>query len=539
MKYLFKLISLSFTMTQTVFAVVPKDPLAAKVQEINIGAGSEPQTLDPTKCNETVCSDIIDKLFEGLVRSDENGEIRPSQAEKWSMSPDGKVYTFYLRKNLKWSDGSKVTAYDYVYSLQRLADPKVASEQSSFLENVLNGKEITAGQKSVDTLGVKALSDNILEVVLSKPTPYFLEIMSVLNTYPVQKKNLEKYGSEEFNHAGKLVSNGAFKLLYRRNGDKIILEPNEHYWNKENIYLDKVNFIITNDLNSEYRMYESGQLHKTYEIPADRYKEIQAKYSKEFNNKPYLSNYFYIFNLNNPKFKDKKLRTALNIAIDREIITKTILGLGQKPLYDLIPYGMKNYAQNKAYWQDWPREKQLLEAKKLFKEAGYSDGKSLKIQILYNTSENHKKVAVAIASMWKQAFGIVAEPVNEEWKTMLDTRELGKFEVMRMGGVANLNDPYDFLIDFTSKSNTNSSKFKNVEFDKYFEMSKNELNPSKRQKMQEQLGRIIIEEVPVMPIYSGTMSFLLKENVKGLKVDVKRKFSLTGVYLTEKAKNLN
>ncbi|WP_186648601.1 peptide ABC transporter substrate-binding protein [Fluviispira vulneris] len=527
------LVSLSFFVTPFALAALPNDPLAAKVQEMNIGLGSEVQTLDLQKCTETGCSDVLGKLFEGLVQSDENDIIKPAQAESWKISADGKKYTFTLRKDIKWSDGTMITAHDFVYSLRRLVDPKVAAEHSYLFEGVVNGKDITQGKKPLESLGVKAIDDHILEITLKYPIAYFLEVLAMPNTFPVQKKSIEKYGEGSFTHVGNLVSNGPFVLNYRKNGDKITLTKNNKYWNKENIYLEKVNYFPTEDLNAEYRMFLSGQLHKTLQVPVDLYKSIKVKNARELRTKPYLSTYFYIFNLENPKFKDKNLRKALSMVADRKIITDTVLGMGQKPLYDYIPYGMKNYTQNKPDWADWSRKQQLEEAKKLYAAAGYSKEKPLKLQILYNTSESHKKIASTVASMWKKELGVEVETVNEEWKTMLDKRSVGQFEIMRMGNVATINDAYDFFTNLQSTNVSNDPKFKNSEYDKYFALSEVELNPSKRKELQEQLGRIIIEEVPVITLYSGTTNYLLKESVQGFKENVKNKYSLTGVYLRE------
>ncbi|BBH52808.1 peptide ABC transporter substrate-binding protein [Fluviispira sanaruensis] len=526
-------VTLSLFVSPFALAALPNDPLAAKVQEMNIGKGGEVQTLDLQKCTETGCSDLLDKLFEGLVQSDANDKIIPAQAESWKISPDGKKYTFSLRKDIKWSDGTKITAHDFVYSLRRLVDPKVAAEHSYLLEGVVNGKEIAQGKKPLESLGVKAIDDRALEITLTHPIAYFLEILVMPNTYPVQKKNIEKYGEGAFTHVGNLVSNGPFVLSYRKNGDKITLTKNNNYWNKENIYLEKVNYINTEDLNAEYRMFLSGQLHKTLQVPVDLYKSIKVKYARELRTKPFLSTYYYIFNLENPKFKDKNLRKALSMIVDRKIITETILGTGQKPLYDFIPYGMKNYTQNKPEWADWSRAQQLEEAKKLYAAAGYSKEKPLKLQIVYNTSENHKKIATSVASMWKKELGVEVESVNEEWKSMLDKRSLGQFEVMRMGNSATINDAYDFFSNLQSTNAANDPKFKNSEYDKYFALSEVELNPSKRKELQEQLGKIILEEVPVITFYSGTTNYLLKESVQGFKENVKNKYSLTGVYLRE------
>ncbi|KAB8032191.1 peptide ABC transporter substrate-binding protein [Fluviispira multicolorata] len=534
-----KICAISLTFSHAAFAAIPKDSQAAKIQELNIGNSDDPTSLDPHVCHESACAVIIEQMFEGLVNTNYKGDIVSAQAERWDISADKKKYTFYLRKNLKWSDGTNITAYDYIYGFQRLVDPKIASENVSLIENIVNAKEINLGKMPLNSLGMKALNDHTLEINLIRPTPYFLDAISVSSVAPVQKKNIEKYGKSSFIQQNNFVSNGPFVLAQRKVGDKIVLVPNNNYWNKDNIYLSKVNFYSIKELTTEFRMYESGQLHVTSKTPGDQFKEIKSKYPTQFKTESSLATYYYIYNLRNPKLKNRNLRQALNIAIDRIAITKSILGSGELPSYDFIPYGMKSYTQNKAFWQDWPREKQLNEAKKLYKEAGYSNENPLKIQILYNTSEGHRKLASAIASMWKQALGVQVEMVNEEWKSMLDKRGTGQFEVLRLGNIAVMNDPYDFFSQFRSFDINNDSKFNNVEYDKLVQLSNNELDPEKRKILLEKAGKIIIEEVPLSPIYNYVKNYLVRDDVVGFKKNAMDKYSLVGVYLKDKGKKIN
>lgn len=522
------------TVFLTQFAsAIPKDAKLAKIQILNIGNGEDPKTLDPQKCNESTCSAIIRQLFEGLVQADENGKIIPASAESWKISEDGKIYTFHLRKNLKWSDGSKVTANDFEYSFRRLVDPKNASDQASLLEFVVNGKDILEGKKNIATLGVKAIDDFTFEIKLSQPSPSFFENLTVSNTFPVQIKNVEIH-KDSFTQVGNLVSNGPYKLIYRKVGDKVTVARNDYYWNNKESYIEKANFYSVVDQNSEFSMYETGQLDLTSTIPINQFKQVKAKYSSELVNNPYLACYNYVFNTQKAPLNNKKLRQALSIAIDRDVIAYSVLGMGQKPLYDPIPYGLKDYTQNKAVWQDWPRAKQLDEAKRLYKEAGYSDSKPLTIHILYNTNDAHRKIATAIASMWKNNLGVNAITQNEEWKTMLDKRSNGDFEVLRMGNIANINDASDFLSPFRSTDPSNDAKYKNPEYDAIVNQALQEMNLVKRKELLEKAGKIIMADAPVATIYSYVTSYLVKPYIMGIKKNSMDKYSLSGVYITDK-----
>lgn len=348
---------------------------------------------------------------------------------------------------------------------------------------------------------------------------------------------MEKYG-DSFTQAEKLVSNGAFKLLSHKVNDKIVLVRNVNYWDNKETYLEKVNIMPISDQNTEYKMYETGQLDITENIPVNQFKLIKEKFGLEFINKPYLSSYYYIFNNEKPPFNNKKLRRALSIAIDREVIANSVVARGEKPLYDVVPYGMKNYVQNKPIWLGLSRDKQIEEAKKLYKEAGYSEAKPLTVKILYNTSDTHKKVATAIASMWKKNLGVNAIPQNEEWKTLLDKRINGDFEVLRLGNVANIIDPSDYFVSFRSGDAANDPKYKNPKYDSLVNQALTEMNIEKRKELLSEASKIIMEDVPIAPIYSYTYSFLIKPYVMGFKKDPMDSYFLSGVYLS-KGKELN
>ncbi|WP_186648607.1 peptide ABC transporter substrate-binding protein [Fluviispira vulneris] len=541
MKKYFKISLIVSLFSSVVYANGLKDPLAAKVQEIHIGSYDDPKSLDPALCNEQVCDLILIQLFEGLVKENKVGEIEPAAAEKWVISDDGKTYTFTLRNNLKWSDGSKLVAQDFVYAMKRLIDPNIASEFSNILESVVNGKEILSGQKNPKMLGVRALNDTTLEIKLAQPTSYFLQYMIMHNVFPLQKKNVEKYANKgsSFAAPGKLISNGPFILTSHKIGNKLTIEKNPYYWDKNSVYLNKVHFYPIVDSNTEYKMFETGQLDITAGIPAGQFKKLKSKHTNEFKSTPILANYYYVFNLNNEKFKNKNIRTALSIALDRDVITQNILEGSQLSLYDFVPYGIKDYNQAKAYWQDYPREKQLAEARKLYAEAGYSKENPLKINLAYNTSEGNKKIATAVASMWNKELGVQATIQNEEWKSLLEKRINGDFELIRYSYIADINDPINYLIQFRTKELQNDARYSNKEYDKLINDSMSEINPVKRKKLLEQAGKIIVDESPIITIYSMTNSYLLKNSVVNLEKNIMTRYYLKNTYKREQRKAIN
>ncbi|KAB8032190.1 peptide ABC transporter substrate-binding protein [Fluviispira multicolorata] len=530
-----------FLLSQNVFASLLKDAQAAKVQELNISMFDNPKSLDPIRCNETTCDLILLQLFEGLVMIGDSGTVEGASAESWKISNAGKTYTFTLRKNLKWSDGSKLTAYDFEYSLKRLVDPKMASEFAALLENVVNGKEIILGNKKSNLLGVTALDDLTLEINLEQPMVHFLQSLTMHHTFPVQKKNVEEKskGEADFTEPSKLVSNGAFKLTTVKISDKIIIEKNINYWNADSVHLTKVNFISFNDMMTQYKMYQTGQIDITEGIPVELYHKIKEKYKNEFKSNPFLACYYYVFNTKKEVFKNKNLRQALSIAVDRDAITKKILGSGQRSLYDFVPYGINAYTQAKPYWLDWPREKQLEEARKLYKEAGYSERKPLTINISYNTLDVNRKIATAISSMWKKELGVNAILQNEEWKTLLDRRINGDFDLLRYSYVADIDDAINYLVQLRSNDPQNDARFSNKEYDQLVNAAMIELNLQKRRDLLEKAGKILVDEAPLIPIFSNKNNFLQKPYIVGFKKNNLMQYFLTGVYLKEKDKFIN
>lgn len=508
--------------------------LAAK-QEINLGNGDEPKTLDVQKCNETGCIAIVSQLCEGLVRSDAQGAVHPAAAESWDVSPDGKTYTFHLRAGLKWSDGTPLTAQDFEYGLKRLVAPQTASENATIVESVVNALDVNLGKKDVSTLGVKALNATTLKIALVHADSSFLEVLSTISGSPANQKNIEKFGENNFTKPGNLVSNGPFLLTYWQVGDKIVLQKNSNYWNSQNVFLQQASFFPVVDANTEFKMYEAGQLDTTLLMNADHFKSIREKYgNSELHVDPQLASYYYIFNIQKPPFKDNvKLRQALSMAVDRQAVTNAILGMGQKPIYDQVPFGIKNYQANEYAWANLPKPERIEQAKKLFKEAGYDETKPLKLSLTYNTNENHRKIAVAVASMWKQALNVQTVVQNEEWKTMLDKRSQGDFEIMRMGGVAAYNDAYNFLQANRSFDVANVAKYNNKKYDDLMAQAIVQTNANERQRLMQEAGKIFMDDYPIIPVYSYMFPYLVKPYLKEFQRNAMQVYNLVGVYLVE------
>lgn len=499
-------------------AKVPAGTILAKEQVLNVSITDNPSTIDPQRTEEVIGSRIAHDLYEGLMTEDENGNIIPGVAERYELSKDGKTYTFFIRKNAKFSDGSPITASDVVFSYRRLVDPKTASTYSFIAYPIQNATAITDGKKNLETLGIKAINPTTVEIILESPTPYFLPLIALTTFGIVKEANVTKY-KDTFTQPGNLLSSGAYKLTYWKIGDKFTAVKNPYYWNAKNTVIQTVNYITVVDGNSEVQMYYAGQIDFTFTVPSDKIKSIKASIPKELRVSPYLGVYYFDLNMRGEPFKNNlKLRQALSMAIDRDILTKDVIGRGETPAYDLLPIGTANYTQQKYEWSTWSAEKRLQEAQKLYQEAGYSKDNPLKITITYNTDILHKKVTLTAASMWQKAFGNLGLKValeNQEWKVFLRTRQQGDYMVARDGWIADYNDASTFTNLLVTKNPQNNSGYTNPEYNAIQKEAEVEQNVTKRKELFEKGMRLALADYPIIPLYNYVSLHLVKPYVGG------------------------
>ena len=426
-------LAVAATSTLSIAAEVPAGTELAKVQELVRGNGTEVATLDPHKSQGVPESHVIRDLLEGLVNQDGDGNTIPGVAESWETT-DNKTFTFHLRKDAKWSNGDPVTANDFVYSFQRAVDPLTASPYAWYMEytKMANAKDIVAGKKDKSELGVKALDDYTLEVTLDTAVPYFVMMMGHTTVKPVHKATVEKFG-DQWTKPENFVGNGAFVPNQWVVNERLELVRNENYWDNEHTVLNKVTFLPIENQVAEMNRFLSGELDFTYEVPNEHFRRLQKEYPEDVNIKGNLCTYYYQFNAQKAPFDDVRVRKAMSYAMDRDIVTKAILGQGQKPAYFLTPEITAGFDPVTPEYGQLSQKERIAEAKRLLEEAGYTKSNPLEFNLLYNTSENHKKLAVAIASMWKKELGINAKLENQEWKSYLDSKDTGNFDVARAG----------------------------------------------------------------------------------------------------------
>jgi oligopeptide transport system substrate-binding protein len=472
-------------------------------------------TLDPQLNEDVSGSDILRDLFEGLTNQDADGNTIPGVAESWEASEGNTVWTFNLRKNAKWSNGDPVTAHDFVYAWRRAADPATASPYSWYVElmSIENGAAVLAGDKAPEELGVEAVDDYTFRVKLSQALPYFVAMTTHATVFPTHQATIEKHG-DQWTRPENMVSNGAYKLTEWVLNERTVRERNEMYWNNEATILDKVVTLVISDENVALTRWRAGELDRT-EVPSGQYPRLKEELPDETHSFPRLCNYYYTFNLSDSgpeAFKDVRVRKALAYAVDRDVIVENVLQGGQFPAYTFTPGATAGFEVPDVDFANMTQEERDAKAKELIAEAGYGADNPLKFDMLYNTSEGHKKIATAIAAMWKQKLGVEAVLANMEWKTFLETRGQQDFELARGAWCGDYNEASTFLDLVTTPSGYNDGKYSNAEVDELMAAAKTAENPNENYTRVEQ---ILAEEMPVIPVYHYTGVMMLKKNVKG------------------------
>ncbi|GAA3708902.1 ABC transporter substrate-binding protein [Oceanisphaera sediminis] len=496
-------------------AEVPAGVQLAKVQHLVKGNGAEPATLDPHKTEGVPESNIQRDLFEGLVVSGPRGETLPGVAERWE-TDDNMRFVFHLRADARWSNGEPVTAEDFVYGFRRAIAPQTASPYSWYLEipTIINASAILKGEQEASTLGVTALDERTLEIRLEQPVPYFVTMLAHTTTYPVNRKVIEQHG-DNWTRPGNLVSNGAYTLSDWVVNEKIELVRNTHYWNNEKTVIDKVSYLPIASQNAAMNRFLAGELDLTNEMPIEHFKRLQKEHPQEVRVTGYVGTYYYQFNTRKPPFDDVRVRKALSYAIDRDVIARLVMGQGQKPGYTMTPEIVDGFTPPTLEWAGWSQKERDNRARELLNEAGFNKQNPLKFELLYNTSENHKKVAVAVASMWKKHLGAEAELVNQEWKTYLDTKTQGNFDVSRAGWIADYNEASSMLDLLLTTHGNNDGKYSNPEFDALMKASRAIVEPEARNAKYTQAEEILAEDMPIAPIYQYVTARLVQQYVGG------------------------
>ena len=497
-------------------AIVPEGVALAQKQTLVRNNATEPQSLDPHKIEGVAESHLSRDLFEGLVIINDDGEMEPRVADSWDHD-NYTTWRFKLKPGIKWSNGEPLTAFDFEYAWKRLVDPATGSPYASYLQyaHMENVDEIIAGTLSPDKLGVKAVDDETLEITLTTAVPYLPKLLAHTAMAPVPKNMIEKYGNQ-WTNAGNFVGNGAYQLQDWQVNEYIKLIRNDHYWDNENSVIDEVIFLPITSEMTEAQRYRAGEIDITATIPIDLFKKLQAEIPDEINISPYLCTYYYGINNSREPFTDIRVREALKLALDQELLTNRVKAQGDIPAYSFTPpYISGLEALTVPDWFNTPMAERSARAKALLKEAGYDAQNPLKIKLLYNTSDLHKKMAIAAGSILKQNAGIEMTLDNREWKTYADSRRQGDYDVVRASWCADYNEPSSFLNMMIGGSSVNTVHYKSDEFDALMQKTLTAKDDVERAQFYQEAEEKLDADSVIMPIFYFANLRLVKPHVGG------------------------
>ncbi|HCD56476.1 peptide ABC transporter substrate-binding protein [Haliea sp.] len=486
---------------------------------LHFGNGSEPQGLDPHVVTGVPESKIIDALFEGLTRKNPwTLEPEPGAAASWEFSEDRRVITFHMQPEGRWSNGDPVTAHDFVWSWRRALDPAMGNLYAYMLYPVENAEAYATGKIDDPALvGVRALDDMTLEVTLNAPTPYFLQLMDHYSSYAVHRETVERFGRAtdrftRWTRVGNIVTNGPFQLQKWELNRRIVVDRNPHYWDNGAVHLNGIVFYPTENIVSEERMFRVHQLHYTADVPLNKIPAYRKMADTPFVEAPYLGTYFYLLNTERPPLDDVRIRKALSLAVDREALTRNVLYGSNNPAYAITPPGTLGYQPPQLFRHD-PEE-----ARRLLAEAGYPGGAGWPgLELIYNTSESHRKIAVALQQMWKDALNITVTLSNQEWKVYLDSVSQMNFQVARRGWIGDYVDPNNFLDLYITDGGNNNTGFSDPVYDELIlQRAPRAATQEARFALFHEAETRLMEQMPILPIYTYASKHLVHPSVKGL-----------------------
>ncbi len=486
---------------------------AARAAVLNLHNGADPSSLDPQKLSGDWEDRIAGDIFEGLLTEDAAAEPIPGQAESWEISDDELTYTFTLRDGITWSDGEPVTAQDFVFAFQRLMDPATAADYAYLQYPIKNAEAINTGEiTDFDQLGVRAIDERTLEITLENPTPYFLGALTHYTAYPLPDHVVEEHG-DDWVRMENIVTNGPYVPVEWVPGSHVLTEKNEAFHDAENVSIEGVKFFVLEDQSAALKRYRAGEFDILTDIPKDQYAWMQENLPGQLRVTPFAGLYYYVVNQTKPPFDDPKVRQALAMGINREVIGPQVLGTGELPAYSWVPPGMANYDTPAEFdWKELPYGEKVEQAKALLEEAGHGPDNPLQLTLRYNTNENHKRIAVAIASMWKP-LGVEVELYNTETKVHYDDLRRGEFEIGRAGWLADYNDAANFLDLLRSGVDNNYGRYSNPAYDALMREADATQDPEERERLMHEAERVALDDTAAVPIY-----YYLSENLVSPKV---------------------
>ncbi len=479
------------------------------------GNGPEPTTLDAHRGSEVNAQNILMDLYEGLVTFAADGAIVPGIAERWEVSADGLTWTFHLREDLRWSNGEVLTAAQYVASMQRALDPDTAAPLASLFATIRHAPAVMHGDEPTSALGISAPDAHTVVIELTQPTA-LLERLMLPIAAPIHLSSLQRHGAQH-TRPGNWVGNGPYRLVEWTPQASVLLERNPHFHAASEVAIAHVRFHVTEDANTEQKRFVAGDLDFTEVVPPGRLDRLRERFGSQLRISPYLGTFYFGYNLRRAPFADQpKLRRALSLAIDRDILTRYITALGETPAYALIPPVMLGTAARTPPDAAMTQAARVAEAQRLYAEAGYSRDAPLAVELRYNTSTPHRRLALAVAAMWREQLGVRTQLVNEEWKVFVQNRRIGRLtEVFRGSWMADVDDPLAFLEAFDGAGPTNWTGYGDAAFSRSLAAARATPDPALRMQRFADAEALLLQSQPILPVYFYVSKHLVRDEVDG------------------------
>ena len=483
-------------------------------QELRRGNGSEPDSIDPQLARMEAAMTILRDTHEGLVSMAPDGSAIPGAAESWAVSDDGRNYTFKLRPAARWSNGDRLVAEDFAFAFRRLVDPKTASQYALMLEPVVNAADIVSGREPPSALAVFAQDDATLVVELAEPSPYFIAMLSHPSTFPVHRPTFAA-SPQDFARPGTAVTNGAFVPVEWQIGSHILATRNPHYWNDAANRIDAVRYLHVADPVTELTRFRAGDLDITYTVPPGEVARLERELPGQLHIAPHVGVYYYGFALDLPPFRDdRELRQALAMAIDRELLTKKVLGDGERPAYGWVPDGVAGYEPQRFGWASLDPAARIAEARRLYAEAGYSAQHPLRIELRTSKSPVHDRIALAVTAMWREALGAEVSLRSEDFRVLkaaIDAREAALFRGSWLG---DYNDAYSFLQVLKGGFGINLPRYASDAYDLALVTAASGSGAHRAAQLAA-AERELLVDVPLIPLYFYVSKHLVAPRVGG------------------------
>ncbi len=526
-------LSVSFALHAQTTGSVPTGEHLSAVQILHRHLEASPRSLDPSLANDVPSQYPIEDLFEGLVALDPSGKVTPGIARSWEMSADGKTWTFYLRRDARWSDGHPVTATDFTYAWQRILDPALGAEYAQGLIAIVNAMEINQGKLAADKLGVETPDPYTLVVHLNAPTGYFLELLTNQYFAPLPRWTIEKWG-DAWTHAGHMVSDGAFKLEEAVINGRIRMLRNPDYWDAANVRLQEVDYIPLEDTYAATAQYLAGNIDFTDRFAMGDVDRLRAQLGDQVHTWPYFGTVMFGFNLDKPPFKGNlKLRQALNMAIDREIIAKYVNHDVVQATTHLMPK-LEGYNEPQPSWAALSDDDRHAKARELYKEAGYDDRHPLHVLLSYPTSGADQRRSIeALSAMWRMNLGADVQIYNQQFKVLLQNLQMHQPLFFWNSWIGDYPDPYTYLQLFTKGFPQNYGDYDNPRYDALLDQAQNTADRAERFGLLAQAEQLVVDDSAICPVYFYSGTHLIKPYVKGWASNIDNRNYSKYMYLVD------